>query len=69
MAGFEFISRSRPPESVVTSMAGFEPPESVVTKVAAFEPPESVVTSMAGFAGGLCPQPPGVRSAMPADLK
>ena len=30
---------------------------------------EPVVTSMAGFAGEPCPQPPGVRSAIPIDLK
>jgi hypothetical protein len=37
-------------------MAGFELHEPVVTEVAAFE-------------GGLRPQPPGARNAIPADFK
>ena len=49
-------------EPVVTSMAGFE-------LLAWLEPQKPVVTSMAGFAGEPCPQPPGVRSAIPIDLK
>src|ERR1035438_9115830 len=55
LAGFEFSSGFGPPEPVVTSMAGFESAEPVVTKVAGF--------------GGLRPQPPGARSATPADRK
>ena len=47
---------------VITSLAGFE-------LSAGLEPEKPVVTSMAGFAGEPCPQPPGVRSAIPADLK
>jgi hypothetical protein len=31
------------------------------------EPKKPVVTSMAGFAGEPCPQPPGVRNAIPAN--
>jgi hypothetical protein len=34
-----------------------------------FELEEPVVAEVAAFAGVLRPQPPGVRSAIPADLK
>ena len=34
-----------------------------------FELSEPVVTEVAAFVGGLRPHPPGVRSAIPADLK
>jgi hypothetical protein len=47
---------------VVTSMAGFE-------LRAGLEPKKPVVTSMAGFAGQPCPQPPGLRNAIPANRK
>src|ERR1035438_6515919 len=59
---------------VITSLAGFElsapvgPEKPVITSLAGFEPSEPVVTEVAAFAGGLRPQPPGVRSAIPADL-
>ena len=43
--------------------------ESVITSLAGFELSEPVVTEVAAFAGGLRPQPPGVRNAIPADLK
>jgi hypothetical protein len=60
---------------VITSLAGFElsagvrPEKPVVTSLAGFEPSEPVITEVAAFAGGLRPQPLGVRSAIPADLK
>ena len=56
---------------VVTSMAGFESAtqKPVITSLAGFELSEPVITSLAAFAGGLRPQPPGVRRAIPADLK
>jgi hypothetical protein len=56
MAGFELSADVEPKKPVITSMAGFELPEPVVTEVAA-------------FAGGLRPQPPGERNAIPTDLK
>ena len=56
---------------VITSLAGFElscacglPEKPVITSMAGFELPEPVVTEVAAFAGGLRPQPPGVRSAI-----
>ena len=56
LAGFELSAPVEPKKPVITSMAGFELAEPVVTEVAAFD-------------GALRPQPPGVRSAIPADLK
>jgi hypothetical protein len=56
LAGFELSAGLEPEKPVITSMAGFELSESPVTEVAA-------------FAGALRPQPPGLRSAIPADLK
>jgi hypothetical protein len=47
---------------VITSLAGFE-------LAAGVEPQKPVITSMAAFTGGFRPQPPGLRSAIPADLK
>jgi len=37
--------------------------------MAGFELAEQMVTEAAAFAGALRTQPPGVRSAIPADLK
>jgi hypothetical protein len=60
---------------VITSLAGFElsaglePEKPVITSMAGFELAEPVVTGVAALAGALRPQPPGVRSAIPADLK
>src|ERR1700733_3879343 len=60
---------------VITSLAGFgcsaglEPEKPVITSLAGLELSEPVVTEVAGFAGGLRPQPPGVRNAIPADRK
>jgi hypothetical protein len=56
LAGFELSAGVGPEKPVITSMAGFELSEPVVTEVAA-------------FARGLRPHPPGVRSALPTDLK
>src|SRR5271156_3930635 len=59
---------------VVTSMAGFEvsagvePKKPVITSMAGFELSKPVGTELAAFAGALRSQP-GVRSAIPADLK
>jgi hypothetical protein len=55
MAGFEVSAGVEPKKPVITSMAGFELSKPVVTELAA-------------FAGALRSQP-GVRSAIPADLK
>jgi hypothetical protein len=46
-----------------------DPPESVVTSLAGFEGPGSVVSSLAGFAGARRPQAPGGRTAIPADFR
>jgi hypothetical protein len=60
---------------VITSLAdfelsaGLEPEKPVITSMAGFELSEPAVTEVATFAGALRPQPPGVRSAIPADLK
>ncbi|HTF68190.1 MAG TPA: hypothetical protein VK638_36480 [Edaphobacter sp.] len=60
---------------VITSLAGFEisvgleQQEPVITSMAGFELAEPVVTEVAALAGVLRPQPPGVRSAIPADLR
>jgi hypothetical protein len=60
---------------VITSLAGFElsagveQKKPVITSMAGFELSEPVGTSMAAFTGGFRPQPPGLRSAIPADLK
>jgi hypothetical protein len=43
-------------------MAGFE-------LLAGLQPEKPVITSMADFAGEPCPQPPGVRNAIPANRK
>jgi len=56
LAGFELSAAVGLEKPVITSMAGFELHEPVVTEVAAFE-------------GGLRPQPPGARNAIPADFK
>jgi hypothetical protein len=56
LAGFELSAGLELEKPVITSMAGFELAEPAVTKVAA-------------FAGALRPHPPGVRNAIPADLK
>jgi hypothetical protein len=56
---------------VVTPMAGFEfaPQKPVITSMAGFELSEPLITEVAALVGGLRPQPPGVRKAIPADLK
>jgi len=58
--GSEGVFANKKP--VVTSMAGFE-------LRAGLQPKKPVVTSMAGFAGEPCPQPPGLRNAIPANRK
>src|SRR6202050_2115945 len=60
---------------VITSLAGFESSagldgeKPVITSLAGFELAEPVGTEGAAFAGAFRPQPPGVRMAIPADLK
>jgi YD repeat-containing protein len=49
--------------------APVEPKKPVITSMAGFGLVEPVVTEVAAFDGGLRPQPPGVRSAIPADFK
>ena len=60
-----------PGESAASPRGKPEPaPESVVTSLAGFESGAgSVVGLLAGFAGGSLPQPPGGRTAMPAAFK
>jgi hypothetical protein len=41
----------------------------VIISMAGFELAAPVVTEVAASAGALCPQPHGVRSAIPVDLK
>src|ERR1700733_1624853 len=41
----------------------------VITSLAGFELSEPVVTDVVAFDGALRPQPPGMRSATPADLR
>ena len=60
---------------VITSFAGFESSvgldweKPVITSLAGFETAEPVVTEGTAFAGTFRPEPPGVRIAIPADLK
>jgi hypothetical protein len=59
LAGFELSAGVEQKEPVITSMAGF----------AVSPPTGSAVTELAAVDGGFRPQPPGVRNAIPADLK
>jgi len=60
---------------VITSLAGFESSAAlglqkpVITSMAGFELSAPVIIAVAAFAGALRPQPPGPRSAIPADLR
>jgi hypothetical protein len=60
---------------VITSLAGFESSagldweKPVITSLAGFELAEPAATEGVASAGAFRPQPPGVRIAIPADLK
>ena len=45
------------------------PEKPVITSMAGFELSKPAVTELSAFAGALRPQAPGVRTAIPADLK
>src|SRR5260370_37044717 len=67
--GVGSAGRSGAPESVVTSLAGFERSGPSNASGPGFGGWRSVVTSLAGFASARPPQPPAGRTATPAAFK